>query len=313
MFNVNNLQLLKLILYDNYVYQLKILFIIIIFTVLLTAFFYTLIPIQHTFALRPVSYSSHQSTKLNYSPNEAMQILREKIALNPYELMIYCHDDAHKIGNTAYKFLRERAYTYADPMCGGGYLHGVIEQAFETQGLEYLDSIIHEQCTGDILESCLHGVGHGIHKSNYNLEASIKICSQISASGTDCYDGVFMDVFDTHDTVDVVTFAVQDALTICENTTTEARNSCYFYVPRIIKNSEAKRAIDICSSTDIKYGWAACANGSGVFFMKQTSGFNKQVAISYCALYEDKNLKALCVNGVEAYEKYGNSENTEWD
>lgn len=293
-------------------------FLILFFvTILLTAFFNVLVPtnkfqvILTNSAVPHNQYYAHDNNLSNPSPQLALQKLKETVAQDPFERMAHCHEEAHKIGNTSYELLGEKAYAYADPMCGGGFLHGVIEQAFIDQGLDYLQTVTHEQCKGDILESCLHGVGHGIHKLSPDLSLSIRTCSQISASGTDCYDGVFMDIFDTHNAGEEA-ITLTDALLMCENTVETAQNSCYFYLPRIIKNSEAQKIVDICSSKDIKSGWAACATGSGVFFMKQTSGFNKQIATEYCSLYTDKNLKTLCYQGVQAYEKYGNVENTKW-
>jgi hypothetical protein len=70
--------------------------------------------------------------------------------------------------------------------------------------------------------------------------------------------------------------------------------------------------VALCSSPDVGEGWAACAEGSGVYFMKKVSGFDKGVSIEYCSEYVDKNMKKLCIDGVNKYEQYGGLENTRW-
>jgi hypothetical protein len=258
-------------------------------------------------------YISEDSINIaEFSPTEALRQLRENVSKDPDTLMISCHEETHLIGHKAYALLGEEAYQYADPMCGGGYLHGVTEQAFKSNGLADLQKIVHEQCDGDMLESCLHGVGHGIHQTTKNVEVAVQICNQLSASSTDCFDGVFMDLFDTHDESKEDLITAQKAYSICGNTSSVSKHSCYFYLPRITTNADASTVVELCDSPQIKTGWAACANGSGVFFMKQTSGFRKEVATQYCDLYRDKNYKTLCINGVEAYAKYGSLENTKW-
>ena len=252
-----------------------------------------------------------QVIESKYDPSGALSELREHVQSNS-NYMVQCHAEVHVIGNRAYSELKDEAYQFVDPMCGGGYLHGVIEQAFLYNGLNYMSDVVHKQCSGVIEESCLHGIGHGVHQVVGDVKDSVEICSQVASTNTDCYDGVFMDVFDMEGSASKQQLTPEDGILLCEETTIVSGNSCYFYLPRILSSSSPSSITDLCSSAEIKDGWAACAQGSGVFFMKYTSGFNKEIALSYCNLYDDKNLNTLCSNGVNDYEQYGDVENIHW-
>jgi len=254
-------------------------------------------------------FDTLQKNQLN--PSDELNRLREQVLNNP-SLMIGCHNEAHKIGHKAYDLLREDAFMFVDPMCGGGYLHGVLEEAFLLNGLSYLDEVVHNQCDGEILESCLHGVGHGIHELTKDLVSSIEICATISASSSDCYDGVYMDIFDIEDKQNIVPPELDVAQQICEVSPELAQQSCYFYLPRVLSAQEPGVTIKLCSSTLKEKGWAACANGSGVYFMKHTSNFNREIAEGLCDQYTDLNLRTLCSRGADDYQRYGALENKRW-
>ena len=242
--------------------------VLVAFLILVVFFVVTFVSDFSTNDNVPISHSHHVNDVLiheEFSPTVASDQLRKNVLNDPNVLMTGCHAEAHSIGHNAYLLLGEGAYLYADPMCGGGYLHGVTEQAFESNGLVYLQKIVHEQCTGDILESCLHGVGHGIHQATDNIETAVVICGQVAASGTDCFDGVFMDAFDTEGNTEKNVITLQEAYGVCENTTSEAENSCYFYLPRVMGIAAAAAIVDVCAGPQIKNGWGACAMGSGVF------------------------------------------------
>jgi hypothetical protein len=158
----------------------------------------------------------------------------------------------------------------------------------------------------------LHGVGHGIHNVYGNIPQSLELCGEIATSHTDCYDGVFMDAFDPEGATIDTKYALAEAIQICASTTKIAQPSCYFYVPRAVPQAEVTSIIELCTSAEIGNGWSACAEGSGVYFMKYVSGFNKAVATSYCQAYTDSNMETLCLDGIADYEQYGGLENTKW-
>lgn len=168
------------------------------------------------------------------------------------------------IGHEAYQALGERAYDYLDPMCGGGYLHGVIEQALLLKGMSYASPLVHDVCSEEMEESCLHGIGHGIHKLVGDIEQSLLFCDEIPTTATDCFDGVFMDAFDPESAPRDAVLSLSQAQHICTSVGKRAQPSCYFYLPRTVPGAEYLSIIDACSSSTIGDGWAACAEGSGV-------------------------------------------------
>jgi len=246
-----------------------------------------------------------------YDPKKELDHLREKIEKEP-EYMVECHAEAHEIGHNAYKALGDKSYDYASPMCGGGYLHGVLEQAFSQNGIQYLSTVVHSGCSDESMESCLHGIGHGLHTLLGDIPKSLSACSEINTSNTDCFDGVFMDVFDSEGVAAKENISLSSAQNICKSAAKKEQSSCYFYLPRVVFPVDHTAIVALCSSFEVGEGWAACAEGSGVYFMKRVSGFNKKIAIEYCSEYVDKNMKKLCIDGVNKYEQYGGAENTRW-
>jgi len=190
-------------------------------------------------------------------------------------------------------------------------LHGVVEQSFRENGVGYAEQVVHEVCTGEITESCLHGVGHGLHEVLGSIDAAIDACASITQLESDCFDGVFMDAFDMEGMTDAPLMDIKTALRECENTLDAARQSCYFYLPRILTHGTAEEITSLCNN-EAAAGWGACAQGSGVYFMKSVSGFVRETAVSYCNVYDDTNMESLCIAGVTAYELYGSAENTKW-
>lgn len=272
-------------------------------------------PIEHT-TQRSTSDAPHRTQEQNpvlplYTPDVQLLNLRERMSDDP-TAMVHCHAEAHAIGHEAYQTLGQHALHFADPMCGGGYLHGVIEQAFLDNGMDFLSASLHDTCTDDNMESCLHGVGHGLHTFLGNVPDALAACNQINTTHTDCYDGVFMDSFDHEGMPTETTLSPGEARDICSTSAEAEQPSCYFYLPRTVPHADYQSIIDLCTSPDIGSGWAACAEGSGVYFMKSVSGFNKELSVQYCALYTDVNMETLCVNGVDRYEQYGGLENSRW-
>jgi hypothetical protein len=151
---------------------------------------------------------------IEYDPKKELEDLREKIEKDP-EQMVQCHEEAHEIGHYAYKSLGEKAYDYANPMCGGGYLHGVLEQAFSQNGIQYLSTVVHTGCSDESMESCLHGIGHGLHTLLGDIPKSLSACEEINTTDTDCLDGVFMDVFDNEGVVSEEDISLSEAKQVC--------------------------------------------------------------------------------------------------
>ena len=241
-------------------------------------------------------------------PALAIISLKEFIADQPAS-MNECHEIAHEIGHISYKHFGEQAFAFKDPLCGGGYLHGLIETATIFDETMSLAGIVHTVCFGDVEESCLHGLGHAIYKSVLDIPASLRYCDKVRTNNKDCYDGVYMEVFDREEGPD---FSVAAGIEICATATTPTKLSCLFYLPRLLKNNEPSTVTSLCTDFLEQSEQLTCAQGSGVMFMKYASRFELDTVTKQCGTYIDTALRNACTIGVNAYYKYGNVTNTEW-
>jgi hypothetical protein len=195
-------------------------------------------------------------------------------------------------------------------MCGGGYLHGLLEEATIFDASMSLTEIVHTVCTGDMEESCLHGLGHAIYKSVQTVPDSIKYCDEIINNNKDCYDGVFMELFDLEEGSAEV--SISKGLDICLVATHKTKPSCIFYLPRVLKSAEAETTTTFCANLTDASDQLICAEGSGVMFMKYAPLFNIEEVTPKCTLYAEESLEQVCTAGANSYYTYGNVTNTEW-
>jgi hypothetical protein len=238
----------------------------------------------------------HIYTLSETNPTEAISALKKFIKAEP--------------GHRAYTHFHEQAFTFKDPLCGGGYLHGLLEEATIFDETMSLKEIVHTVCSGEIEESCLHGLGHAIYKSVHDVPKSIIYCNKVMTKNKDCYDGVYMELFDTE--VATGTPSTIDATKICTTSSEQARASCFFYLPRILKHGPSKDTVSFCSSLPTPDDQKICAQGSGVMFMKYAEVFEVDTVSKECELYASELLKQTCITGVHNYYTYGNVTNTEW-
>jgi hypothetical protein len=243
------------------------------------------------------------------NPTEAISALKKFIKTEP-SYMNQCHEIAHEIGHRAYTHFNEQAFAFKDPFCGAGYLHGLLEEATIFDGTMSLKDMVHTVCSGEIEESCLHGLGHAIYKSVHDIPKSITYCNKVMTKNKDCYDGVYMELFDTETATG--TLSANDATNICITSSEQAKASCFFYLPRILKHAPPKDATSFCSSLPTPDDQKICAQGSGVMFMKYAEVFEIEAVTKECELYTSAPLKQTCITGVHNYYTYGNVTNTEW-
>jgi hypothetical protein len=241
-------------------------------------------------------------------PGLALDKVSEIIEANP-ELMNRCHEITHQIGHVAYSSIKERAFDFVRPMCGAGYLHGLLEEAVTFEGTVSLKDTVHQVCKENQIESCLHGLGHAILNVTQNTYTAIDLCRSVTNEHTDCYDGVFMEQFDAESSPSRLTY--EEALDVCHTVDPMFQPSCFFYLPRVSKDLPPEEVVAQCQSL-ISPVNSICAQGSGVMFMKYEKAFNKEKAISLCSKYETSTLNQHCNSGVENYSEFGSLENSRW-
>lgn len=262
---------------------------------------------ETTFASSDVQIASIYKTA-ETDPILSITMLKQFIVSDP-AYMIECHEIAHEIGHIAYEHFREQAFTFKDPLCGGGYLHGLLESATVFDDSMSLPEMVHTVCSGDIEESCLHGLGHAIYKSVLDIPTALTYCDKVRSQNKDCYDGVYMELFDTEEGQEL---SIAAGSAICATATIQTQSSCWFYLPRLLKTNGPQTTIAHCASLLKSTERQVCAKGSGVMFMKYASRFEIDIVTKQCELYTDDSLAILCTTGANDYYKYGNVTNTEW-
>ncbi len=241
-------------------------------------------------------------------PDVALDKIPYIINANP-ELMNRCHEITHNIGHIAYSAFQERAFDFVRPMCGAGYLHGALEEAVTLDSVTSLVGEVHKVCKENQIEACLHGLGHAIFNVTQNTSSAIDLCKGITSEHTDCYDGVFMEQFDSESSPIKISYS--DGMSVCLNMDHDIQASCFFYLPRTLKDQAASEVAIQCNELETPSNFI-CAQGSGVMFMKYERTFDTNNARSMCDAYVDAKLKQPCLVGVESYSQFGSLENSRW-
>lgn len=248
-------------------------------------------------------------TVLRSEPSTIFQTYNAYLTDHP-ERIIDCHGILHRIGHEAFEHLGwDEAMGIARPLCGGGYIHGVIEAKFgilADLNPSSIDKEIAAACGDANNEVCYHGIGHGLMVLYHNtISQSLRACEAAPLPGRiDCYDGVFMHVFDAEETgidKDIPERAL--GVRLCEHVDVEQQASCQFYAPRIFARtpSMVHDAVALCQGIDHAENAKACAVGSGHMFMKYMLP-DADAANEACRAFPQLSLRAECNTGVRMYQ-----------
>lgn len=129
-----------------------------------------------------------------------------KMAVDVYNVNIVqanCHSLTHAVGHYALKKYNQdtgKAISYNVDICGGGYVHGIIEEFLHTSS-DPKSNIVSLCPGGD--GTCLHALGHGAMMINkYVISESVKDCQLLNNSNYEllCAEGLFMENFDSENT-----------------------------------------------------------------------------------------------------------------
>jgi hypothetical protein len=257
--------------------------------------------------------------------NEEEEMLTAMLATNPGALFstyaaylqehptrtVVCHGILHRVGHTALETLGwERAMAIANPLCGGGYIHGVIEAKFGVLvdlRPQLLQVEIAIACGDPRNEVCYHGIGHGLMVVYHNdIRAALLACDMVELPGRlDCYDGVFMHVFDAEETGIMKDIPEREqGVDYCMTIVDEQRPSCLFYAPRIVARTPhmVASAVAMCQGMDDEESRRICAIGAGHMFEKYFLP-DHAFARSQCAFFR-KDVRDECNEGADMYRDF---------
>lgn len=254
-------------------------------------------------------------------PGVALSRFKAVQATHP-EVADYCHPIVHDLGRAAlahYQGDFAKAAGYADDVCGGGYLHGVVEAKFADSGDPAAD--VFRLCAPREEGSCLHGVGHGaMFVTGGQVPKALALCDELPAGipRIRCAEGVFMQNFETDLSMSMPMSLPQpyqraaDPGYPCAEQRGDYRSVCWFYAPSFylsLHHDDWAAALSWCAkrSGDDEY---SCTEGVGSRAMKANITAPGQVG-HQCAQGTPTQL-APCLAGMVSYYRvnYGNNADT---
>lgn len=134
----------------------------------------------------------------------AFGVLREELATSGF-VRVACHDLTHVIGHAAGDVYGDvmQGFADGDPLCAGGYYHGVTGAVVAHRGaalLEQPQALCAELATveqGSFRHySCVHGLGHGfLGLERGDVPAALGDCDRLATAWErdTCYGGVFIE------------------------------------------------------------------------------------------------------------------------
>lgn len=233
-----------------------------------------------------------------------------------------CHGVAHQMGHAAYEsFGFQGAMEAQNAICGGGYIHGVIEARFGLLQEHEIFAVLPELCEVGS-NTCYHGVGHGLMiATDLDIDASLEHCDVLPGVGArNCYDGVWMHIFDleesgARDVKDTTRLLnpedIEEAIAACARPDDRYKSSCYFYLPRIYAHSEEiafESYVELCESVEESYR-VSCAAGSGHTIMKYHIN-DPDTSMSRCESYVADGLTGACKEGGSLYYLHSSETST---
>ncbi len=271
---------------------------------------------------------------MDTNPKEALN----KLASDTYTVKVVqknCHTFTHQIGRFAlekYNNDTAKAISYNLDICGGGYIHGVIENYLDT--VPNAEETITSLCTDPNDGGCFHALGHGAMLiSKYNTDESVLLCKKLQNTKQEiwCGEGVFMENFDSENIIDSKKpfLNPENPFYPCSNYPSPYNDTCYYYSGRYIfkvtkdpylslqkcsqANSFAQTCIrgmsagilrsDLlnpekmeayCKSVEAKYK-NSCFQGSVNYYVLMF-GKAEQTITEMCDKFQDESNKATCTN-----------------
>lgn len=227
------------------------------------------------------------------------------------ELGGVCHAIAHDLGHQALQLAGGRpgkALTVRNDVCGGGFTHGVIEDALGSSKDPARDLL--RICAPEQDGSCFHGVGHGVmFATGLDVQRSLDMCDLAPRSvlSVRCGEGVFMQLFSA-DVAGGHTAAkgssaetVETASDTCAGIRMPYAGACWFYTPTLWladRPDDFTGAMQWCADAPSAFGRQLCAKGVGSRTIKYHPD-DPTVGARVCA--EAGELMSPCLAGMGSY------------
>lgn len=254
-------------------------------------------------------YSRFTNSNTEYLENHLLDVLKndpenlfvEFRSLNSehIENLNVCHGIAHKLGHESYELYGfERSMQFAQAYCGAGFIHGIIEAEFGA--FASLPDISHICDASN--EKCNHGIGHGLMVYTKNdYKESLRQCDKLDLlAHSDCYDGVFMHIFDNEETgISKSIPERKEGKMLCAKVEAKYKKSCYYYVTRIFANDTNMdiESRDLCMSVP-EDSVVVCTVGVGTMIGKYVFS-DPQKALDMCKVFGDNT--RYCEEGINIY------------
>jgi hypothetical protein len=187
-----------------------------------------------------------------------------------------CHAISHDLGHQALELAGGKpgkALTVRNDVCGGGFTHGVIEDALATSTNPGRDLL--KICAPEQDGSCFHGVGHGVmFATGLNVAKSLDLCDLAPGDilSVRCGEGVFMQLFSADVAGGHIAAkganpqTVATARATCDGIRMPYAGACWFYTPTLWLAERADDftgAMQWCAEAPSSFGQQMCAKGVG--------------------------------------------------
>ncbi len=223
-----------------------------------------------------------------------------------------CHAISHDLGHAALEQAGGRvgdALNDRDDVCGGGFTHGVIEQALAESADPQAAMLT--VCAPMQDGSCWHGVGHGLmFASGMAQGRALAGCDNAPSTllSNRCGEGVFMQLFSADLAAHHVTAKQgpiahnpQGAREVCQSTRSPHDAQCWFYSPVVwltVHPDDFDGALSWCRGAGSTFGKTMCARGLG----SRTVKFHPEdLSIGARTCGKARDLVDACVRGMGSY------------
>lgn len=252
--------------------------------------------------------------------NDAFQKLKDLISKRP-EVLNACHSLGHNIGHSAYRLSSDinTLWSLNDPLCGYGYIHGVLEYYIgkAKNSLEVaISACDFWSADSGEFKNCIHGVGHAfmLALNHKNLDKALSLCEQfntVNNNRRNCATGVFEEYFEPHNVgIPESKFShnmesssdkiESDSLfSTCKGQNGVFKQICYTFIPYLFSNRYPARYEDLlkwCEKAEEGY-ISYCFYGAGKLIAKQNLSM-PDLTDKFCNKSPEKFRKS-CKSGSE--------------